>query len=264
MNPRRASAFLFAALALLACAPVSAQLSAYQFEPAKVPVGKVFHYEKSMLDGSHATCISVYVAGQDRIEALKWDRGGDEATLVLARLDWSKFSVQRFDAWYLARDAVPELRATLDVNGEEMSMSLMNEPVKLSHWPWHSYDFDFTSLNLTLPHLRDPEADLAFWRTDFVYADPPVVAEIGEIRLHFERNERRAGKAVRRYSLGGAGLQDTRGYWWADIHTGLLVEYEMPVGDEPGYDNVRVKLSGSEQMSSEDWEVFKRAAVGAK
>jgi hypothetical protein len=255
---------LFAVVALSAGPPAGAQLSAYRFKAGNVPVGRVFHYEKSMLDGSNVALISVYVAAVDRVEALKWDEGGSQATLVQAEIDWSNFSVRRFDAWRLTRGAAPERRATLAVDGDELRMSLMAKPIRLTHWPWHSYDFDFTSLNLTLPHLRDRKGELVFWRTDFVYDDPPAVAELGEVQLRFQGVERRAGKRVRRYSIGGAGLADTQGTWWADGRTGLLVEYEIPVGDEPGYDSVRLRLSGEQRMPLSRWEEFKRAAVGAR
>lgn len=254
---------LFAVVASCGGPPAGAQLSAYRFKAGNVPVGKVFHYEKSNFDGGNFARISVYMASADRVEALKWEEDGSQATLVQAELDWSKFSVRRFDAWKLTRDAAPERRATLEVIGDELRMSLMARPVRLTHWPWHSYDFDFTSLNLALPHLRDPQGELVFWRTDFVYTDPPAVAELGEVRLRFERVEHRAGKRVRRYSIGGAGLADTQGTWWADSDTGLLVEYELPVGDEPGYDNVRLRLTGEQRMPLEQWEAFKGAAVGS-
>ena len=264
MKPRRTAVIVFAALALFATAPAAAQMSAYRFKAANVPVGKVFHYTKSNLDGTHATLISIFVPATDRIEALKWDKGGSEATLVQAKMDWSKFSVCRFDGWRLSRDSVPEPRVTLDVQGDMLSMSLMEKPLQISHWPWHSYDFDFTSLSFTLPHLQNPEGTLAFWRTDFVYKEPPAVAELGEIHLRFEGRESRAGKSVRRYSIGGAGLQGSHGTWWADRRTGLLVEYEIPVGDEPGYDSVRLRLTGTEKMSAQRWEEFKRQAVGSR
>lgn len=263
MHPRTLAG-LFGVLILFSGPAAVAQLTAYRFKATSVPAGKVFHYEKSQLDGTHPTRLSVYVAATDRIEALKWDHGGDEATLVQAQMDWPKFSVRRFEAWHLARDMKPELRATLEVDGETLRMSLMSQPVKLTHWPWHSYDFDFTSLNLTLPHLLEPEGELKFWRTDFVYSDPPVIAELGELRLRFDGRETRAGKTVRRYSIGGEALQGATGTWWADLRTGLLVEYEMPVGDEPGYDNVRLKLTGMEKMTATRWEEFKRASVKGK
>lgn len=52
--------------------------------------------------------------------------------------------------------------------------------------------------------------------------------------------------------------------WWTDSRTGLLVEYEISEGDEPGYDNVRLRLSGEQRLPLEQWEEFKRTAVGAK
>lgn len=249
--------------ALLSCAPPAlAQSGAWRFDAARVPVGQVFHFVKSQRDGSHVTNISVYLPGTGRVEAFKWDAGGDQATLVVAELDWSRFSVKHFQGWHLVRGAAPEPRVTLDVQGDRLSMSLMQAPLRISHWPWHSYDFDFTSLNLSLPHLVNPEGVVRFWRTDFVYGDKPTVAELGEVTMRFEARERRQGVDVRRYSIGGPGLKDQSGTWLADARTGLLVEYELPIGDEPGYADVRLRLESSGRLDAAAWESFKRRAIG--
>lgn len=264
MRSRLLIAVLISAVLLLCAVPARAQLAALDFDPGKVPVGRVFHFQKSQRDGTHAARISVYLPTRDRIEALKWSEGGDEATLVVADMDWSKFSVRHFQGWHLARGAAPQPRVTLDVTGDQLSMSLMKAPITLTHWPWHSYDFDFTSLNLTLPHLVDPEGTLSFWRTDFVYSDSPQVAELGEVRLRFEKKEQRHGRAVRRYTIGGPGLQGLDGSWWADARSGLLVEYELPIGDEPGYRDVRMTVDSTLELSAGQWEAFKQKAVGAE
>jgi hypothetical protein len=252
-------------VSLLVSSPAIAQLDALDFSAERVPVGQVLHFVKSARDGTNQAQISVYVATQDRIEALKWDRGGARASFVVATMDWSQFSVRRFESWQLARGKPPELKATVDVVDGVLSMSLMREPMRepmaISHWPWHSYDFDFTSLNLVLPHLRNPEAPFALWRTDFVYEDPPRVAELGEVRLEFQGYERRGGQRARRHLIGGAGLGNQTGTWWANADTGLLIEYEIPVGDEPGYADVRLKLEGMERMSPSQWEKFKAAST---
>lgn len=263
MKPEKLIAALLIACLVAMARPALPQDAPLRFRASRVPTGQVLHFNKSQRDGSNPTQISVFVAAQGRVEALKWDRGGDEATLVTAWMDWSRFSVRRFEAFHLSRDAAPVLRATLDVSGDRLSMSLMPTPLTLHHWPWHSFDFDFTSLNLVLPHLTDPRSGLTFWRTDFVYSDPPAVAELGEVRMRFEADESRNGRAVRRYSIGGAGLGDTTGIWWADRRTGLLVEYEIPVGDEPGYADVRLEATGSQRMSAAEWEEFKRRSVAA-
>lgn len=262
MKHRRLVTTLISALLLLCALPALAQLEALRFDARKVPVGRVFHFVKSNLDGSHEARVSVYLPAIDRIESLKWDQGGDQATLVQAQMDWEKFSVRQFRGWRLVRGTAPEQRVTLDVDGERLSMSLMNSPITLTHWPWHSYDFDFTSLNLALPHLVKPGAGLSFWRTDFVYADPPKVAELGEVTLRFEKRERHGGRAARRYTLGGAGLEGQSGTWWSDARTGLLLEYELPIGDEPGYHDVRLRLDSTRELSAAQWESFKHQSIG--
>lgn len=259
-NPIRIAAWLMALPWLLA-APALAQPSDYRFRPARVPVGQVMHYVKAQRDGAHEARISVYVAAVDRIESLKWDPGAGQATLVVASMDWSRFSVRAFEAWGLQRGAPPQRRATLDVEGDRLRMSLMPEPITLHHWPWHSYDFDFTSLTLTLPHRVDPRRELRFWRTDFVYADPPTVAELGEVSLRYVGRERRHGVKAWRYSVGGPGLQGTSGDWWVDSRTGLTLEYQLPVGDEPGYADVWLKLKSTEAMTPDEWAAFKLGAT---
>jgi hypothetical protein len=254
-----------AAIALLLAPPAlprtAPPFADYGYDPARVPVGQVLHYRKSQLDGSHGAQVSVYMPAADRVEALKWHRGGDEATLVIADIDWRRFSVRRFEAWHLSRDAPPELRATLAVMGDELRMSLMPQPLTLRHWPWHSYDFDFTSLTLTLPHRIDPMRDLTFWRTDFVYSDPPVVAELGALTLRYLRREWHDGVATWRYALSGDGFGGKAGDWWVDRGTGLTVEYRLPLGDEPGYDNVLFKLESRLAMTLAEWQAFKSQAV---
>jgi hypothetical protein len=263
MNTRNLTATLLGTLCLLLTRPAAAQLPAFQFEAGRVPVGTVFEYIKTNRDGTHPSRISVYVASRDRIESLKWHRGERQATLVTAEMDWSRLSVKHFESWLLARDQPPQMRATMQVSGDELSMSLMPQPLKISHFPWASYDFDFASLSLVMPQLRNPKADFSFWRTDYVYGDAPVMAELGEVQMHFERQANRGGHKVWRYSIGGPGLENKQGIWWSDRRTGLLVEYELPLGDEPGYRDVRLKLSSIERMSALEWNRFKQRAVSA-
>jgi hypothetical protein len=245
--------------AVLIAGAANAQSAQLEFKAERVPVGTVFHYIKSTLDGAHEGHISVYVPTRDRLESLKWEPHADRATLVVAEMDWSRFSVKRFEAYQLMRDRAPEQRATLvaSTDGSQLQTSFKAEPVSIHHWPWHSYDFDFTSLNFTLPHWTAPETQLQFWRTDYVYGESPDVRELGPVTLKFEATERHAGKSTRRYSIGGPGLEHNQGQWWADARTGLLVEYRIPIGDEPGYDNVRLRLDSTQKMSAEEWEQFK-------
>jgi hypothetical protein len=88
------------------------------------------------------------------------------------------------------------------------------------------------------------------------------VAELGEVTLTCAGQEKHLGKRTRRYSIGGAGLEGKTGTWWADAKTGLLAEFEIPLGDEPGYDSVRIRLDRAGKMNDAGWETFERSAVG--
>lgn len=260
---------LASAVALVAIfSTATAQTSQFAFDPQKVPVGTAFHYRKSSMDGTRATRISVYVADRERLESFKWDEHSASATLVQARMDWPRFSVREFKSWRWQKGAPPQLQGTLEASpdGRELDVSFAaNNPVKVDRWPWHSYDFDFASLALTLPHLRDPRRDVIFWRIDVVFVGEDAdFTQMGGVRLHFESTEKRHGRDVRRYTIGGAGLEHRYGKLWTDANTGLLVEYEVPLGDEPGYKDVRLRLERSEAMTAAQWEAFKRARIGER
>jgi hypothetical protein len=253
---------------LVVSATVEAQTTQFAFKPERVAVGNALHYKKSALDGSKPAYISVYVLDRDRLESFKWHDKSNAATLVQAQMDWQRFSVREFKSWHLERGRAPELQGTLDANrdGTQLEVSFVQGgPVKIDRWPWHSYDFDFASLGVTLPHLRNPEADVIFWRTDVVFVGEDVgFAEIGGVRLHFEATEMRNERQLRRYSIGGAGLEHQYGKLWSDVRSGQMVEYQIPIGDEPGYKDVRLVLERIELMSATQWEAFKRAKLDAR
>lgn len=258
-------ACLAVASLLLAAAPAAAQLAALRFDSSKVPVGRVYQYLKSNRDGSHPGRVTVYVAGLDRLESLKWDDEIGWATFVVAEMDWKRFSVRRFESWDLRRGKHPMLKATLDTDQDgAVSVSVLpGPPVKISVWPWHSYDFDFASLGASLPHRVDPEAEFRFSRTDFVQEEGNVrFAELGEVRLRYEGRELRGETKTRRYRLEGHGLSNTVGTLWADAAEGHLVEFELPIPDEPGFTDGRLRLLGIERKAPEEWGSFKRARLG--
>jgi hypothetical protein len=255
-------------LALLCFVPPSgatAQVDAFRYDPARVPVGTMFEYLKSNRDGTHPSPISLYVLAGDRIESLKWSPGDTTATLVSAVLGWARFSVRRFESWRLARGAEPELRATLeaDPGGEGIRLSFQPDVlIPIRGWPWHSYDFDFASLGLAMPHLVDPEAPFRFERADITYdqAGPPF-ADLGAVDVRFLGHAERSGRRTRAYELEGPGLDGRRGNLWSAIEGGHLVELEMPFPDEPGFTDVRITLRSVSTLTREGWEDYKRERI---
>jgi hypothetical protein len=238
------TAFLSFLLELCIIVRAEPQVSAFQFDSLRVPVGRLsvgrlYEYLKSNRDGTHPGIISLYVAASDRLESLKWSRGDSTATLVVAVMDWPRFSVRSFHNFEVRRGAGDRLRgsAVADSGGAGLTLSFEGEKfVRVKRWPWHSYDFDFASLGLTLPHLKNPEGTFTIERVDVTYrGDDFGLEDLGPVEVQFQGMERRGAGLTRRYRIGGPGLQHAEGRLWVDAGKRHIVEFELPVPDEPGY-----------------------------
>jgi hypothetical protein len=246
---------------LLATAVASAQ--PLVFDATRVPIGKVFHYLKSNIDGTRLSRIHVYVRTADTIESFKADKGDEVGTLVVATMNWSRFSVRRFESTQVSATGGRTVRATLVQQGDSddylLTMGEMSLPARVGLWPWHSYDFDFASLGLTLSHRTSPEATFTFGRSDFVQGEgPPRFADLGAITMTYEADETREGVGCRRYRLDGPGLEGKGGTLWAARDGGHIVEFQIAIPDEPGFTSGRLRLESVEAMSVAQWAAFIR------
>jgi len=264
----RATAVVALLLQVIAPSRAGGQVEAFRHDPARVPVGRVYEYVKSNRDGSNASRISLHIAGPDRLESLKWVPGDTVASLVVATMDWSRFSVRRLESWVLVRGAAPTLRAALEADSSGAGVRVSFAPdslLPIRGWPWHSYDFDFASLNLSLADLLQPEAPFTFQRADIVYSESwPPFADIGPVNVRFVRREQRSGLDVRVYQLDGPGLQDQLGRMWVSVTGSYVVEYEFPFPDEPGYTDVRLQLDRIRRATAAEWDELKRTRVSGR
>lgn len=259
---------LAAAVTLLqagATSRAASQVEAFRHDPARVAVGRIYEYVKSNRDGSNPSRVSLHVAGPDRLESLKWAPGDTVASLVVATMDWARFSVRRLESWVLVRGAAPVLRAALETDASGAGVRVSFAPDSLlpvRGWPWHSYDFDFASLNVSFADLVRPEAPFSFQRADIVYSESwPPFADMGPVTVRFVRREQRSGLEVRLYELDGAGLGDRVGRMWVSVTGSYVVEYEFPFPDEPGYTDVRLQLDRIRRANAAEWEELKRTRV---
>lgn len=241
--------------------PLASHAQDLRFDPARVPVGRVFHYLKSNMDGTHPARIHVYVRTQTTVESFKADEGETEATIVLAEMNWTRFSVRRFESARVNAAGVRTVRATLTQEGETDAYVLKvgdtMATATVAQWPWHSYDFDFAGLGLTLPHLVDPARPHTFGRSDFIQdGGPPRFGDLGAVTLTYLGEQRRRDAACRKYRIDGPGLQNKGGLLWADTAGGHIVEFEIAIPDEPGFTSGRLVLESIEPMTSEQWAAF--------
>ncbi len=241
---------------------VIGQTSGFRFDAARADakVGTVLQYEKSNIDGTHKGNVSLYVASRDRIESLKWHPSSSEATLVTAELDWEKFTARRLQSWQLPKTGERTLKAMMEYSKESDTFKASFMPGKaiaIKHWPWHSYDFDFASLNIMLGHRIDPQAKLVIGIADVVYLTNGVeFGDKGKVEMVYLGEEEREKRACSKYRIDGEGLENKGGLMWVDKEQQVLVDYEIALPDEPGLKSGKLRFLSMQKMSMEQWEQF--------
>lgn len=232
----------------------------FAYRAGALTLGRTYRYRKSNLDGSHASEIQLRVASETRLEALKFEPGVPEATLVVAEMDWEVFSVRGFRTFRLAPGKPPELVAELATSADRKSLTArvgaLTLDCALPGFPWHSYDFDLASLNVALRYLAEPEGEVELEIVDPVQdADPPRLVAKGKVTLAYESHERRGERDCRRYILDGPGLEERGGTVWVatgdDPH---LVAFELALPDEPGMNSGRLEWLETVELSDADWQ----------
>ena len=257
-------ALLATLVAVAAAAPARAQIDAFRFDAARVPVGTVFHYVKSNHDGSAPERIALYYATLDRIEAFKYHPGETPAALVVATLDPATMSASRLESWQLRSATERMLFATLDHDREagEIVVSLPvsglpAERLAVPSLPVHVYNFDLASLGWTLPHRVDRSRPFTVGLADPTFApQPPLFRWRGPVTVAPAAPASGDAAGVDRYSIGGEGLDGESGWIVVDREGGHVVEIDIPVPDHPAWQSFRLRLERSERMDAEGWQSF--------
>jgi hypothetical protein len=260
------AACLLTSLALAQDLPASPEslsaASGFRFRAGAIPVGRVHFYRKSNLDRTNPSEIALFLAAESRLEALKWHAGEPEATLVQATLDWDRFSVQRFETFAVtdtgAREKKAEIATSSDGKTLTATVGTRVFTCALERFPWHSYDFDFASLNVALRFLVDPRGEVEFDIVDPSYGPGgPSLENKGPVVLAYRGEEEHNGLPCRRYTLDGPGLLDRGGSLWASKGDEIfLVAFELDLPDEPGMTSGRLEWLRNETLSSAEWGEF--------
>ena len=147
--------------------------------------------------------------------------------------------------------------------GGTLRSQKLDQTVTIEYYPWHSYDFDFASLNITLPHLLDPLAPFTFGVADFPNKreQAPSFDFKGLVTVDFVSEEERYGALCHKYNIDGLGLENRGGTIWIDKSLRHIVDYEIDLPDEPGYESGKLCLKRIDHMSDESWRKFMMAQI---
>jgi len=243
-------------------ASLARQVSAFRYNPARVPVGTVYHYLKTNVDGTHPEHIVQYVAAQDRMEVYKFQAPGTRASLVTAWMDWELFSATRLETHQVWKDSKRRI-ATLayDRTAREVAVEVFGrtERTAIRFLPFHVYNFDLGSLNLALPHLRNPNGSFTVELADPTYKEQPVFRDRGPVEVRYLEDAERDGHACRVYRIDGPGLDQKGGTLWVRKDDGSAQDIEIALPDNPSWSSFMLHLERRERMTPAEWEAFRQA-----
>ena len=248
--------------------PVEA-FEGFRYQAERVPLGRVYHYLKSNLDGTKPEHVAILLKARHRIESFKYHPGEEPAGLVIADMDWAVFSVRHVESWQVFADGKRKLAAKLDAQDGgkrvRVEMPMLGKPaetVEIGRIPWHIYNFDLASLGMTLPHLVDPVGRFTIGIADPNFgSEGPVFGYKGEVEVAYAGEETRNGVLCRKYRIDGPGLQNRGGFLWANHAEGHIEDIEIALPDNPNWQSFKFRLTGVETMDRAAWERFQREKI---
>ena len=244
------------------------QENRFSLDASKLKIGTAYHFEKSNIDGTHKSRITLYIADKEKLESFKKGKNDLIGTLVIAEMDWTIFSVKRFENWQVGASGKRILRGYANftrLKDDRLKLDIAFGDMKMDHsisiglWPWHSYDFDFNSLNVCFPHLVDPEKSFSISVADIIPAEHGMeFKDKGTVQIDFLKEELRYGISARKYRIDGPGLENRGGILWVSKTEGHLIDYEIDLPDEQSLKSGKLRLIKIETLSKEEWQNFIR------
>ena len=246
---------------------ITSSIHEFTYRPELIEPGTVYHYIKSNIDGSYPARIVIYIRDNDDIEVMKFEAHGADAAYVKAHMDWATFSADQLESWVLTPEGVRRPQAALLSSYEERTFTISwgdrKHVVRVGHYPIHLYNFDFISLNYILRHWNHPEGQITIGilQPNFDPDPESLIGYEGTVVIKFLRQDERNTAPCRKYSISGEGLKGHTGLMWVNKEKEIIEDIEIPIADNPDWDDFKFKFVSSEHMEARRWMEFMEAEV---
>jgi hypothetical protein len=250
----------------------ASSIERFRYQPEKIEPGTVYQYTKSNLDGSNPARISIYVATRTHLEVLKVEQNSEVLAFVTADIDWESFSADHLSSWHILPDGLLRSQGATGLNREDDSFTkfIMGAefPARVGYYPFHVYNFDFTSFNFVFRHLVDPEQSFEIGVVDpdwkrilspefkLVGVQRGIFVFRGRAQIDYVGDEPCNGAECRKYRINGPGMADQEGFIWVDRDAGHFVRFEHPLPDNPAWNSFKLELEGIEHFTEPEWQKF--------
>jgi hypothetical protein len=249
-------------------APVGVE--AYAYQSSRVPVGIVYHYIKSNIDGSTPERVSLYMSDETTLEAFRWREPKPQWTsYVKATMDWQRVSAIRLESRRKPRWQAEQLNAVAEYTPMTHTMSIefsdkTRHTVVVEHVPFHFYQFDLASLNIAFRQLSDLTKSFQVGLVNPTFAQTGAALEyMGLATITYERDETHSEFQCRRYRIEGPGLKNQTGTIWVERNEGHIIDLEIKLPNHPDWTSFKLKFVGKETLDPASWQAFMKSRFEA-
>ncbi|HRI66792.1 MAG TPA: hypothetical protein PK156_21245 [Polyangium sp.] len=261
-----ASALFLGGCGLSATKQAPRGVEAFSYQASRVPVGVVYHYVKSNLDGSTPERVSLYMPDETTLEAYRWREPKPQTTsYVKATMDWGRLSAVRLESQRKTRWQGSQMNALAEYSPSLRTMSIefsdkTRYSVPIEHIPFHFYQFDLASLNVAFRQLADPTKPFDVGIVNPTFSETGAALEYrGIVTITFEKEERRFELPCRRYRIEGPGVKNQGGTIWVERNEGHIIDIEIKNPNHPDWVSFKLKFVGKETMTPTEWQTFMRS-----
>lgn len=241
---------------------LASQISDLKYSQDQWPTNTVLHYTKSNWDGTNKSFISICFKDENWIESIKWHEGSPQVSVIPAKINHKRFSVDHFINIQCNQDGcnqMGEMIKNQNSNSYIINFGSFKDTINNIPRYWHSYDFDWASLMAAFIFKQGVE-DHQFERCDFSMIDgKPGFGPIGTVKMIYEGIKFKDGTPLKTYTIDGPGLHNQGGKIWFSKDQGLMMGFKIKLPDEDSYQDVDVKFLRKEVMDHSEWEAFKES-----
>jgi hypothetical protein len=236
---------------------------------ASGPIGRIYHYVRSNLDGSQPEHIRVFRRDAKRIEVYKMVQTCTNAALVTADLDDTRGHAPRLVGGRLKPNAEHEGFAflALDPTTNRVAISVnlpqekIEESIQLNEPAFRMFDFDLSDLTVFGPGLTASRKPIVF---DMVLIWPPAktgerLRNLGRAELTPKGEETLEGVPTLRYEATGPAFGEKGGPIWFDKAQGHVIDVKWGIPNHAEYNSFRLKLQGIDDGGATTWDKLLRS-----
>ncbi len=243
---------------------VTDSLDNFQYNSERVRVGTVYHYEKSGITSSWGATLDVYQQDETMIESFKKYTSGSTyvgaAVFDRELMSFVKETLYQFDgserveARYFEKSEGKNEFVLNDLQEQTQTIT----PV--GHYPVFDYSYDANGLVFLLPHLIDQQSS---FETGMFYVDisseTKKMVYTGKVQVAYqqETSDKAEGcleAPCLKYSIGGVGVKNKKGYVLVNKENGYVVYMQIPLQNNPTMDGFVLRLNGTSEMTQAQWQ----------